>query len=220
MKRLISSSILVLLIIALAACSDKHNAAEDIYPHLEKSVELEDAFKNAQTELVALEEEENELYSQIIEINMNELDQVKDIADQAITTAGKRQKLIDQELESIKASKNEFDSINEFIEQLDEEPKQFANEMVEMMNNRFEAFENLYQSYITSIEEDIKLYELLKDDELDKETLDEQVERVNQSYRTVKEHHQDFNDYTKQFNELKRKFYDASGLEVNYVERE
>lgn len=220
MKRLITSSIAVLFMVLLVACSDDYNAAEDMYPHLEKSVELEGSFKSAQQELVTLEEQENKLYSELIEINMNELEKVKEIADQAISNAEERLSLLEQEMESIKASKEEFDLINEYIEKLDDQSKEVANSMVEMMNNRFQAFENLYELYKTSVEEDIKLYELLIDEDLNKEQLDEQVNVVNESYAKIKEAQQLFNQYTNEFNDLKRDFYDASGLEVNYVENE
>ncbi|HLR91690.1 MAG TPA: YkyA family protein [Atopostipes sp.] len=218
MKRFISTLVFVTVIALLGACSNQYNAAEDMHPHLERSVELEEVFKNAQAELVELERKENELYSEMIEINMNELEEVQTIADEAIAVAEQRDKLLDQEMESIKAAKEEFDLIDEFIEDLNEESQETANQMVEMMNNRYEAFENLFASYKKSIEEDLKLYNLLKDESLDQDTLNNQVDRVNETYESVVDFQNQFNEFTEEFNRLKKEFYESSELDVRFVE--
>ncbi|TFB14046.1 hypothetical protein E3U55_14785 [Filobacillus milosensis] len=218
MKRVIISVLLLLSMVVLGACTDDYNAAEDMYDHLEKSVELESSFQQSQSDLVKLEEEENELYDQMMEINMNELDKIQGMVDEALGLVEERRQLLEQEKESIDAAKEEFDQAEQYVEDLDEEPKKLANQMIEKMDSRFQSFNDLYKAYQKSLDLDAELYEMLKNQDLKKEELDQQVEEVNASYEKVKKAQKEFNTYTKEFNELKRKFYEASGLNVEYQE--
>lgn len=220
MKRIFVTTFLIIIVALLGACSEKHNVAEDMYTHLERSVELEAPFTNAQKELVQLEQQENELYRQMIEINMNELEQVNELADEALDLVEERRSLLELEMESVQAAKNEFDEIEQYIEDLDEEPRALADDLIETMNHRYDTFLELYEAYIASLDEDATLYEMLKNEELVKEELDEQVDKVNASYSNVKTAQESFNEYTNDFNELKRQFYEAAGLEVSYAEEQ
>ncbi|MFD2639641.1 YkyA family protein [Piscibacillus salipiscarius] len=216
MKRVMTSALILLIMFFLAACSEDYNPAEDMYTHLEKSVELESSFQSAQSELVKLEEKENELYNKMMEINMNELDEIKPIIKEALGLVEERRKLMEQEKESIDAAKEEFDQVQEYIEELDEEPKEIAINMVDKMNERYEGFNELYNAYNSSLDLDAELYEMLKNEELKKKDLDAQVEKVNNSYNEVQKAQEKFNKLTQEFNDLKKQFYEASGLNVEY----
>lgn len=69
--------------ITLAACNSSDQTKEEIYNHLEEAVKKEKDFHEAQKDLVEVEKEESKLYEQMIEINMEEIDQVKDKAEKA-----------------------------------------------------------------------------------------------------------------------------------------
>ncbi|GEL76036.1 YkyA family protein [Tenuibacillus multivorans] len=218
MKRLITLSLLLLTILLLGACTDDYNAAEDMYEHLEKSVELESSFKSAQSELGEIEKQENEIYDEMMEINMNELDQIQGLADEALSLAENRKDLIEQEKESIDAAKEEFNQIEQYLDELSDETKEKANQMIEEMEKRHQSFNDLYDAYTHSINLDIELYEMLKNEDLKKADLDEQVDRVNTSYQEVKSAQDKFNQHTGQFNDLKKEFYESSGLNVEFEE--
>lgn len=218
MKKLlliITSSVFTLV---LAACNSSDQTGEEIYTHLEEAVELESDFQDAQAELVDIEKEENVLYEEMIEINMEELDQVEEKANQAKELSEQRKELMDTEMESIEAGKEEFDKIGPLIEELEEGPAEKANELVSVMENRYEAFDQLHETYLSSIESDQALYDMLMDEELDKETLDQQVDEINEKYEQIAEHQQAFNEQTNQFNEMKKEFYDTIELNVEYAE--
>ncbi|WP_188205653.1 YkyA family protein [Alkalibacillus aidingensis] len=219
MKKWMLTLVIGLTIMMLAACTDPHNqAAESMYEHLEASVELESEFHEAQSELVELEQQENDLYLEMIEVNMDELDEIEETADQALSIVEERRQLMEVEMDSIDAAKEEFDEIEGYLDDLNESAGEVANDMISTKEDRYQAFVELYESYQTSLDRDEELYNMLKDEDLEKETLDEQVELVNESYDEISAAQETFNEYTNEFNDLKRQFYEAAELEVEFVE--
>lgn len=218
-KRLLTIISIMVLGITLAACNSSDQTKEEIYNHLEEAVKKEKDFHEAQKDLVEVEKEESKLYEQMIEINMEEIDQVKDKAEKAKKLSQDRKEIMENEMESIKAGKEEFDEMVPLVEELEsEEAKNQANEMVEVMENRYKSFAELHETYLSSIKSDQKLYDLLMDEELDKETLDEQVNEINQKYEEIATHQEEFNELTNEFNELKKQFYETIELDVQYEE--
>lgn len=187
MKRLLTIISIMVLGITLAACNSSDQTKEEIYNHLEEAVKKEKDFHEAQKDLVEVEKEESKLYEQMIEINMEEIDQVKDKAEKAKKLSQDRKEIMENEMESIKAGKEEFDEMVPLVEELEsEEAKNQANEMVEVMENRYKSFAELHETYLSSIKSDQKLYDLLMDEELDKETLDEQVNEIIKSMKRLR----------------------------------
>ncbi|MDQ0350450.1 prefoldin subunit 5 [Alkalibacillus filiformis] len=218
MKKILLTAVLALSLVFLAACNGGNQAAENIYDHLETSVELEEEFHEAQSELVEIEQQEYELYNEMIEVNMDELDEIEGTVNEALDLLDERRQLMEQEMDSIDAAKVEFDQVEQYVEDLDEEAQPAANDMIEKMDERYEAFVSLYDAYMQSLDYDEELYEMLLDEELESETLDEQVDLVNNSYDEITEAQETFNQRTSEFNDLKRDFYEAVELEVEFVE--
>ncbi|MFC0015870.1 MULTISPECIES: YkyA family protein [Allobacillus] len=219
MKKLLLSICILILSITLVGCNSSDQTKEEIYNYLEEAVQKEKDFQEAQNELVEVEKEESKLYEQMIEINMEEIDQVKEKAEKAKELSQERKQIMEKEMESIKAGKEEFDKMIPLVEELEnEEAKGQANEMIDVMENRYKSFAELHETYLSSIESDQKLYDLLMDEELDKETLDEQVNEINQKYEEITTHQEEFNELTNQFNELKKQFYETIELDVQYEE--
>lgn len=114
MKRLLTIISIMVLGITLAACNSSDQTKEEIYNHLEEAVKKEKDFHEAQKDLVEVEKEESKLYEQMIEINMEEIDQVKDKAEKAKKLSQDRKEIMENEMESIKAGKEEFDEMVPF----------------------------------------------------------------------------------------------------------
>src|SRR5690625_1355447 len=105
---------MVLIFIILSACSGTSPQAK-IYEHLEKAVSLEEGFEEQQDEITALEKQEQQIYSQIIELDMSEFEQVKELSQEAIDIIKQRSDKITLEQESISASREEFEKIDDLI---------------------------------------------------------------------------------------------------------
>ncbi|MGN8645165.1 YkyA family protein [Gracilibacillus sp. HCP3S3_G5_1] len=205
----------VLLGMVLVGCSGE-SVANEMYNHLEETVELERPFVEQQEPFTALEKEEQELYNQIIELTADEMEEITSLSEQAISTIEDRKELLQTELESMKVAEEEFSQVKEYVDDLDEEPKEVALEMIETMEQRYEAYQHLNDAYIVSLDEDRMLYELFMDQELTEEDLRDQIDNVNQSYDNVMAINTEFNQLTDDYNQLKEEFYRAADLNVSY----
>lgn len=203
-------------IIILAACNGP-SAQEKIYDHLEEAVQLEAGFEALQDEIVALEKQEQEIYSQIADLEADKFDEIKKLSEQAIESIEKRSDKVVLEKESIAASQAEFEKIKDIIEKLDEEAmKEKAEEMYNMMTERFQAYDTLHAAYLLSLKEETALYTLLQKEDLTQDELTEQIMLINDVYEQVIQGNEAFNTDTVAYNALKEEFYTVAKLEVTY----
>lgn len=204
------------LMFLLTACSGE-STKEMIYEHLEEAVKLEESFANQQEEINQLEQQEQELYAQIIDLKINEMDKIQELSQQAIGIIEKRTEKMNLEKDSIDASKEEFVKIENLIEKLDDQDlKEKANEMYDVMINRYNAYDQLHQSYMDSLKLEKELYELLQDETVTQEQLSDHIEKVNKTYEEVISENNQFNADTVMYNDLKKEFYDMADLDVTY----
>mgnify|MGYP001160540949 FL=1 len=203
------------LLLLLAGCAGQ-NASEKIYTHLEEAVQLEEDFEQQQEAITDLEREEQQIYSEIIELGMDEFDKIVNLSDQAIEIIEERRKLIDKEKESIKKSEETFLQIEPLLNDLKEEKLQQKGEtMFHVMQDRYASYDELHAAYLASLELEKELYEMLKDEDLEQETLTEQINKINDSYKQVLEINDEFNELTIEYNNLKKEFYELAELDVS-----
>lgn len=188
---------------------------ENIYTTLEKVVTLEEAFNDQQKPLQELEKKESDLYNQIMDLGMKEFDKVISLSKEALTLVEERETKINKEYESMMSSKEEFAKIDEEIEKIkDESLAKQASKLKTTMENRYSTYESLYNAYKSSISLDKELYTMLQKEDLTLDDLESQIKKVNDSYKTVMEYNEIFNQTTKDFNELKLEFYNQAELNV------
>ncbi|MFC4320349.1 YkyA family protein [Litchfieldia salsa] len=205
------------LLLIIAGCSNGPTPEEEIYAVLEDVVKLEESFKEQQNPLVELEQKEKELYDEIIALSMKDFDKIVTLSKEAQSLVEERKERIDTEYESIKESKLKFDTVLESIGKLENEDlEQDAMELVDLMTNRYNSYDELYESYNEAVQFDKELYVLFQDKELEIENLQEQIDTINKSYDKVIAANEKFNDYTESYNQAKIKFYENAGLEVVY----
>ncbi|MFN7251013.1 MAG: YkyA family protein [Anaerobacillus sp.] len=213
LKKIKSALILVLLVVAVGCA--KTNPAEEVYYHLEKAVSLESTFEEQQEPLSKAEIDEYELYDQILELS--DLDEIKTLASNAEELANSRISMIELEKESIDEAYEEYTKIKAVIETFkDEDLKKLANQLVTVMDSRYETYLELYREYKEAITLDLELYQLIQKEDLTIDELEAQHDKVNISYERVNQYKEKFNEYTIQYNELKREFYDFAELDVVY----
>nr|WP_156645318.1 YkyA family protein [Lentibacillus sp. JNUCC-1] len=209
----------MMIISFLSACTGT-STSEKIYDHLEKTIELEEDFEAQQKPIVELEKQEQAIYKEIIEIGMDDFDKIKSLADDALDIIEQRREKLDTEKESINKAKKEFSEIESLVKDIeDEKVKEQAKEMTTIMDERYEAYDQLYNAYTDSLNKEEEMYTMLKDKDLEQEQLSEQISKVNESYQAVLEANETFNEHTVKYNELKKAFYDAAGIEVESSEK-
>lgn len=217
-KKVRYKSIVLLLFSAflLVACSEE-STDELMYQHMEESVKLESEFVAQQQPLSELEQQEQEIYQEISELSTDDFDLITELADKAIESIEQRRVHVEAELDSIEASKTEFDKVKPLIESLEAgELKTVAIEMTELMEERYQAYLTLHEAYQTSLDYDVELYELLRTEELEEPQFTEQIEKVNTQYQEIIDSHITFNGATEAFNGIKKDFYELTDLNITY----
>ncbi|MEQ6377291.1 YkyA family protein [Bacillaceae bacterium S4-13-56] len=205
----------------LIGCSNEPNAEEEIYNHLENAVTQEEGFKEQQQPLIELEQQEKDLYDQIIDLGMNDFEQIKTLSQEAINLIEQREVKLELEKASIDSAKQEFDKIEQYISDLEtDEQKEKVNQLKTAMENRYKAYNDLHDAYASSMELDKELYTMLQKEDLEKEELEQQIDKINASYDQVNELNSTFNNLTKEYNEAKREFYESTDLNVDYGDSE
>ncbi|MBS4198802.1 YkyA family protein [Bacillus sp. FJAT-49732] len=212
MKKLHTIIFIILLAVILSACS---SAEENIYKALEATAAKEVGFEKQQEPLKKLETNEKEIFDQIMDLGMKEFEQISKLADDALANLDQREEHMKKEKDSIDESKKEFQLASEELGKLkDEKLKKQADELQGLMNKRYESYEKLFSSYMNGLQEDRKIYEIIKNEDLKLEDLEAQIEASNEAYDSVFEANKQFNEQTEKFNEAKLNFYKDAGLKV------
>ncbi|MFD2043955.1 YkyA family protein [Ornithinibacillus salinisoli] len=199
----------------LTACGESVDT--QIYNHLEEAVSLEKGFEDQQTAINNLEKKEQEIYEKIIELGMDDFDTIKELSVEATTVIDERADKIEIEKNSIDESRVEFEKAESLINEIDDETvKDKAENMYEVMMERYDAYGILYEAYINSLNLERELYEMLQKDEMDQETLTAHIDKINESYQVVIEANETFNTYTSDYNQLKKEYYDVADINVTY----
>ncbi|MFY4773682.1 YkyA family protein [Metabacillus sp. RGM 3146] len=208
-------SLFILTALILSACSG-NSPADKIYESLEKVVTLENPFKEQQKPLMDSEQKENQLYNKIVALGMKDYSQIVTLSKQALVLVDDREKRIEKEHDSMKNSHAEFKKAEAEMKNLDKaDPKKKAEEIKQLMNERYNSYEKLYTSYKEAASLDKTLYTLFQKKDLKLAELEDYINKINQSYQKVIEENKQFNEYTKQYNEQKKEFYKAAGLKTD-----
>ncbi|MGM9932044.1 YkyA family protein [Pradoshia sp.] len=203
------------LAVAIAGCSSK-TPEEESYDLLEELASIEQGYEEQHEPLQKLEAEDNEIYAQIIELGMKEMDEIKTLSDEAITGIEEREELMKKEKESINESRERFGDFDGLIEELSDKKAQTeAAELQKIMKQRYDDYDQLYDLYLASLAEEKKLYELFKDEKATKDQFETQIESVNKTYTELSEANAQFNEQTEKYNNKKISFYNLAGIEVD-----
>lgn len=207
------------LVVGLAGCQFGGSPSEKMYDHLEEAVALEDQFREQQKPLAKAEKKEQDIYNEIVALSMEEFDQIEKLSKEAEENTDQRLEYLKKEKASIDEAYEEFEEVKDLTGDLEADAaKKDAESLIEIMDKRYEAYGKLHKEYKAAVEQDKKLYSSLQDKELTLEQLQEQITVVNEKYSKVAEHKENFNQYTSEFNEAKKAFYDSAELNVNYGE--
>jgi DNA repair exonuclease SbcCD ATPase subunit len=209
-KRLILSVIVVILF--LAGCAPKTTPVDKMYNVLEQVAVKEKGFEEQQGPLVTLEKQEKNIYDQIIQLGTKDYDKIVKLSNEAIASADKRKDFLDKETNSLQQSEKEFKKITAIKQELTTDLKKRADELYNIMMQRYQAHDELYQEYSDAIQADKQLYEMFKNKNLPLTELEAQVNKNNEVYKMVTAANNTFNKFTEQYNAKKLEFYKKAGL--------
>ncbi len=200
---------LVILSVGLMACQKKELTLDKIHYHLNESVVIESEFESYQKSINELEHEEGELFNRIIEMTDDEKDDKQKIAEEAKQLLNDKKEEINAIQQMLKESKAEFEQIEPLINELeDNEQINRLEKMYSAMMDRYEASENVFDSYSISIELTNELYDHFLLEENHTSDIFSMIKKVNESYENITSAYDQFNDSTIAYNTLKTDFYE------------
>lgn len=199
----------------LTGCVTKETSAEKLYKVLEKVVEVEKEFEDQQEPLITLEKQEKEIYDQIMVLGMKQHEEIVRLSDEVLSIIDKRRNHLEKEIKSIEASETEFKKAEELKNNIkDPAQKKKADELFELMKNRYQVHKQLSKEYTSALDSDKELYLMLKNQNISYEKLEEQVTMLNDTYQKVFDANEKFNQFTTQYNQKKLEFYKVAGLNI------
>ncbi|WP_059282492.1 YkyA family protein [Bacillus coahuilensis] len=201
MKKRMISSVLVGIFL-LTGCLGGPSPEENMFTIMEETVTKEQPFQEVQEPLKKLEEEGNDIFSQIVELSNEEFDQIVTLSDQALENIGQRREKMEEEVAAMEESKEHFSLVAEEIEKIENESlKKQADELVEVMNKRYDLHDKLAQAYYKALDADQLLYESMKKEDVEMEELETLVNDSNTAYDEIFVQNKEFNEVTAEFNE-------------------
>ncbi|AUZ26241.1 hypothetical protein C1T28_06675 [Bacillus subtilis] len=198
----------------LTGCMGK-DPVDSLHHSLEKAAESEKPFQEEQKTLEELETKENQLYDDVMKLNMDDYKKIVALSDEALENVSKREEHLKIENESIKKSESEFEEAKTSAEHIkDKHIKEKADTAASHMEKRYTSYGSMYEEYKKALQLNKKLYKQLKDKDLTRDDLDQQIDKVNASYEKVLKYSGEFNEQTEKYNKARDDLYDAAGYHV------
>lgn len=207
--------IIFILLISISGCLNQKTTPEKMYDVMEKVVAAEESFESQQDPLVHAEKKEKQIYDKIISLGMKDYDQIVNLSDEALQLVEDRKTLMAKETESIEKSKVQFEKLVPFIDKLeDESMKKDAAELYNVMMERYKFHSQLQETYSQAVILDKELYQMFKTKDLTIEQIENQINKINETYTEVYKINEQFNLKTQKYNELKLSFYKKAGFKI------
>ncbi|OLS41945.1 YkyA family protein [Bacillus sp. MRMR6] len=206
---------LVVCILVLSGCVNQQGAVEEMYEVLENVVDLEKAFEEQQEPLVSLEKQEKEIYNQIMAIGMKNHAEITKLSDEALPLVEERRKHLQTEVDSLQTAEEEFKKIATIKEDIrNNEQKQFADDLYDLMMQRYKVHSELADQYLEALAKDQELYLMFKEEDISYEKLEALIADLNQLYGKISDTNERFNQYTTEYNDKKIAFYKKAGFKI------
>ncbi|AIY05991.1 hypothetical protein Plano_2026 [Planococcus sp. PAMC 21323] len=187
----------------LTACSDS-GIRGDLDKVLNDTFEAEEEYREVQDDLEKREKAEQKLFADIMALTQEEQDKVAEQAQEALDSAEERLAFLKTEKESMQSAEENLAGIDQVIEKAEDKSVQSDLEVLKAkMEERFTAHDDFVLAYEKLIGLQKELYEMLKEEDSKLQDLQEKATEVNEQNSVVQKAVTEFNELTKQVNELK-----------------
>lgn len=120
---------------------------------------------------------------------------------------------METETKSLQESEKEFKEVSPLLKDINNKKlKTKANQLYQLMIDRYKTHRNLSKEYLQGVAEDQKLYKMFKKQNVSVDSLKTQVEKVNSVYKSIYASNDQFNQLTQEYNDKKLQFYKSAGL--------
>ncbi|MDA1650624.1 YkyA family protein [Bacillus cereus group sp. MYBK71-2] len=188
---------------------------ESLYTAFETAATQEKSLVDEAKKLEKLEKEGQELYSQILQEGKDHNDAVMKKIEQATANVDDREKALKNEKEMLEKAQKETKSVQGNIEKLEDKKLQKqAKAVEESYKNRYDAFQKMNENYTKALATEKELYEKLKVKETKLKEIGEKVKAVNELTVEAQKSKEQFNNFTKEYNDSKLAFYKDAEIKI------
>ncbi|MGM2818882.1 YkyA family protein [Bacillus cereus group sp. Bce001] len=188
---------------------------ESLYTAFETAATQEKSLVDEAKKLEKLEKEGQELYSQILQEGKDHNDAVMKKIEQATANVDDREKVLKNEKEMLEKAQKETKSVQGNIEKLEDKKLQKqAKAVEESYKNRYDAFQKMNENYTKALATEKELYEKLKVKETKLKEIGEKVKAVNELTVEAQKSKEQFNNFTKEYNDSKLAFYKDAEIKI------
>mgnify|MGYP003366014434 CR=1 FL=1 len=194
---------------------------EELYVAFENAANQEKTLFDNVNKLEQLETKGQELYDQIVQEGKEHNEAVIPKIEQAVTNVDEREKVLESEKDVLEKAQKETTSVHSYIDKIEDEKLQKqAKKVGEVYKNRYEVFQKMDKICKESLITEKELYEKLKDKEINLKEISEKVKAVNTLNKETLKEKAKFNQYTKDYNEGKLRFYKDAKIKIKEQKQE
>ncbi|SCC18869.1 Uncharacterized protein BW664_01970 [Bacillus mycoides] len=188
---------------------------ENLYTAFETAATQEKSLADDTKKLEQLEKQGQELYSQILQEGKEHNEAVTKKIEEATANVNEREKVLKNEKELLEKAQKETKSVQSNIEKLEDKKLQKqAKAVEESYKNRYAAFQKMNEDYTKALANEKELYEKLKVKETKLKEIGEKVKTVNELNVEAQKAKEQFNNYTKEYNDNKLAFYKDAQIKI------
>ncbi|MCH5459181.1 YkyA family protein [Bacillus cereus] len=188
---------------------------ENLYTAFETAATQEKSLVDEAKKLEQLEKQGQELYAQILQEGKDHNEAVVKKIEQATANVDDREKVLKSEKEMLEKAQKETKSVQSNIEKIEDKKLQKqAKAVEESYQNRYDAFQKMNENYTKVLATEKELYEKLKVKETKLKEIGEKVKTVNELNVEAQKSKEQFNKFTKEYNDSKLAFYKDAEIKI------
>lgn len=188
-------------VLFLTACNNAETELNEFYEEFSDSMAEEQELVSLNENYNALESTKAELQN---DLNNATIEEINSISQNLLDNTDERLALLEEEGELMASSNEAFDGAREAAENIsDEDYKQEAESLVNAMDNRYDAHENMTNTYVQALESEKTLFEYLTKEDITQDTIDEHLNTIAEYNEPIDEALSSFSAETEKINKLK-----------------
>ena len=208
MKRLRTFAIVFSIAIFLTGCASDEKQATNIHKTMEESAQFENNFYDNLTKLSQTRQDAQLIYLDLIKLDINSGDIIKQKINKAKTYSQKQEQLLEEAAENFEKAYLNSASIDEYIKKIkDKAQKKQVEKLMTIMNERKKLIDSFFEHYHQNLILQNSFYQQLEDGKYGLVNLNEQINEINKLSEDMGEIIQQFNQYTEQYIEAENEYY-------------
>lgn len=205
------SLVLLLSLFLLTGCGDK--SKDKAIAILNDYMTIEQQFDAILKNIVELENKDQQMYQEILNQGKKNSKQAESSIAIALDTVEERKAAIEQSKIVLQSADQEFNSLEQVIKKIKNvSDKKHGQKLLDLFNARNKIFDDLYSQYMTGLNLDKELFQMLGDDKSHLKEINQQIAKRNLAFDEVSKSMTEFNRVSELFQQEIMSFLNTIGI--------